>query len=127
MNLAGFPHIYPPPGFTPFTRNGLKTLPAVAGTTTLETIQINSTEEGWVRWIGLEAGDWNEVFMTIASSNAPLRDYTRINVPLGNCATPISIFIPIQMNYPLTLSATTTGAAAIPVRWLLCGWTYAKR
>jgi hypothetical protein len=99
----------------------------VAGSTLLEKIQINATDEGWVRWIGLEAGDWNEVYLTIASGNAPMRDYARINVPLGNCATPISIFIPIQVNYPLTLSVTSTGAAAIPVRWVLLGWYYTKR
>jgi hypothetical protein len=122
--LDKFPHLFPPPGFTPIVRTGLVTIPAVAAVTNLETIQITANMEGWIRWIGLEAGDFSVINFRIVVGTAPLRDYTGITVPLGSPTTPISVFIPIAVNVPLTLQAVSTGASLQPVRWLLSGWYY---
>jgi len=122
--LDKFPHLFPPPGFTPFVRTGLLTIPAVAAVTDLETIQIGQNMEGWVRWVGLEAGDFSVINFRIVQGTAPLRDYTAITVPLGSPTTPMSVFIPVPMNVPLILQAISTGASLQPVRWLLSGWYY---
>ena len=126
QELGRYPHLFPPPGFTQFHRNGLVTLPAVSGVTTLlEKIQITSNQTGWLRLIGLEAGDWNDLFFTISVGGNPFPDYVRIQVPLGNTATPVPVFVPIQVNVPLTLTVTTLAATVNPVRWSLWGWYYA--
>ena len=124
-DLGKYPHLFPPPGFIQFDRNGLLTIPAVAGITTLETIQLTSGYEGWVRAIGLECGDWAIGNYAINIGNAPIRDYTRIEVPLGSPTTPKEVFIALQVNVPLTLTFNSTGAAPVPVRWSLWGWYYA--
>jgi hypothetical protein len=122
--LDKFPHLFPPPGFTPFVRTGLVTVPAVAGSSDLETIQLTASMEGWVRLIGLEAGDFSVINFMVTLGTAPLRDYAGITVPLGNVSTPMSIFIFIPPNVPLVLKAISTGASPQPVRWLLSGWYY---
>ena len=128
-DIARYPHLFPPPGFTPFVRTGGPiTVPAVAGTTVLDSIQITSNMEGWVRQIGLEAGDFSIISFRIQNDGAPLRDYTNISVPLGNVATPINVFIPISVNVPLQLLVISTGVAPVPVRYVMTGWYYeAKR
>lgn len=121
--LDKFPHLFPPPGFTPFVRTGLVTV-AAAGTTVLETIQLTASMEGWVRQIGLEAGDFSIINFQITTGAVPIRDYARIPVPLGNVSTPMSVFIPLPVNVPLTLNALAVDATPTPVRWLLSGWYY---
>jgi hypothetical protein len=126
-NLGAYPHLFPPAGFTQFHRNKLLTIPAVAGTTELERILISSNQVGWLRMIGLEAGDWNIGYFSINMGGQPLLDYVQINVPLGNVATPVPLFVKIAPNNPLTLTYTSTGAAPNPLRWSLWGWFYADQ
>ena len=125
--LDKFPHLFPPPGAKHFVRTGLLTIPAVAGTTVIETIQLTASMEGWVRQIGLEAGDFSVINFQITQGTAPLDDFTRIKVPLGNVSTPMSVFIPIPVNVPLNLNVLSDGTSAQPVRWLLSGWMYSRQ
>lgn len=122
--LDKFPHLFPPPGFAPIVRTGLQTIPAVAGVYPLETIQITQNMTGWIRWIGMEAGDFSVINFRIVQGTAPLRDYTAITVPLGSPTTPISVFIEVPINVPLQLQAISNGGSAQPVRWLLSGWYF---
>lgn len=126
LELSRYPHLFPPPGFSQFHRNGLLTIPAVAATTQLASVLISSNQEGWLRKIGLEAGDWDIISMSILIGTQPIRDYVKITVPLGSPTTPVDVFVNIPVNIPLILTATSTGAAPIPVRWTLWGWFYSK-
>jgi hypothetical protein len=119
--LSAYPHLFPPPGFVQFDRNGLQA-PAAIGVTPIATIAINSGYRGWVRQIGLESGDFGTSFFTINLGGAPIRDYTRIEVPLGSPTTPKDVFIEIPPNFSLVLTVTCT--APTPVRWNLWGWYY---
>ena len=119
--LAAYPHLFPPPGFVQFDRNGLLA-PTGVGTTVLSTVAINSGYRGWVRQIGLECGDFGVAYFTMLLGGAPIRDYTRIEVPLGSPTTPKEVFIEIPPNFSLVLQVTAT--APVPVRWNLWGWYY---
>jgi len=122
--------LFPPEGFKPFNRNNLFNTPAPAPgpsqETVLETIIPPPNYRGWVRWIGLEASNFQKVFYTIRKGGAPIDDYTRIVVPLGNPATPISIFIEMEPNRTLELVATYT-AATLALRYMISGWFYPER
>lgn len=121
-DLAAFPHIFPPLGAVHFVRTGLLTIPDAVGSTLLETIQLTSNMVGWIRQIGLEAGDFSVINFQLQSGGAAIRDYSNISVPLGNVSTPMSIFVDLPRNQPMNLFAVSAGGAAVPVRWLVAGW-----
>lgn len=123
--LGKYPHLFPPDGFIQFDRNNRLEPVPIGAEQTLETIKITSGYVGWIREIGLEASDWGVIFFTIYDDNAPLRDYTRIVVPLGSPTTPKQVFIPIRPNSPITLRCTASGATS--ARWSVFGWYYPEK
>jgi len=121
--LEKYPHLFPPPGFIQVDRNGLLAPTDGSGIPqVLETILLTSGYSGWLRTVGLESGDWATSYMTLSVGGSPLRDYTKIMVPLGSPTTPKAVFIELVPNQPLTLTVTST--ALVPVRWSLWGWYY---
>jgi len=127
-NPADYPWLYPPPGFIPVDRNRNLALGAVPvnPVITLETIQLTTGYEGWLVSCGLQASDFSTCFFQFLNGGAPMRDYTRIEVPLGQPELPAPIFIKLEPNQPLVLTATVTGAPQA-LRWRLFGWYYPQR
>jgi hypothetical protein len=123
-DISQYPHLYPPPGFITVDRNSSLSLPAPLGVTTLETIQLTQGYEGWIVATGIQSSDFGQMFFTINQGLAPLRDYARITVPLGQPEAPAPLFIRIVPNVPITLTATRTVAGVVALRWRLFGWYY---
>lgn len=125
--LAAYPHLFPPPGFIPVDRNKSFSLVSGGGETELERIQLTDGYEGWIRLVGLQASSFTNFFFTIKNQGQPIRDYTRITVPLGQADSPQPIFLELKANIPLTLHATNTSGGVIALRWRLFGWYYKGR
>lgn len=121
-----YPHLFPPPGFTPIDRNGIRTYNGLAPET-LETIkEIGNGSEGWLRLLGLESADFSTTFFTILKNGQPMKDYTRLEAPIGSTSTPRSAFIYLPGNYTYSLQVSGQGGGAVNVslRWTLFGWYY---
>lgn len=121
--MRDYPHIFPPPGFTTFDRNGLVTANGT-GEDVLTKVDVSSGQDGWVTQIGLESSDWSQVQFSLRLNGQPLQDYTLIQVPLGSCTTPKQVYIKIKANYSFTLVALKIGAANIALRYSIFGWYY---
>lgn len=121
--MREYPHIFPPPGFTTFDRNGLVTLNG-NGEQELTKIDVSSGQDGWVTQIGLESGDFSQVNFSLRLNGQPIQDYTLIQVPLGSCTTPKQVYIKINANYSFTLVALKTAALNVAVRYSVFGWYY---
>jgi len=126
MSLEKYPWLFPPPGFQPLNRAGLKTITGVAGDVVgLETIKLAIGYTGWVTRMGLESGDWNSVGFQFTVGGQPLRDFTLIQVPIGSPSTPENVYINIPPNVTVNLQVLLLGPVApTPVRWYLGGWFY---
>lgn len=120
-----FPWIIPPPGFITVDRNNSLSLPAGLQEYQLENIEITTGYEGWLVAMGLQSSNFGVSFFTIKRALQPIRDYTRITVPLGQPETPATVFVKIEPNQPIALYATRTVAGpAVALRWRLFGWYY---
>jgi len=121
--MRDYPHIFPPPGFTTFDRNGLVSLNG-SGEDILTKVDISSGQAGWVTQVGLECADFSLVNFAFRLNGQPLQDYTLIQVPLGSCTTPKQVYIKINANYSFTLVALKTAAVNTAVRYSIFGWYY---
>lgn len=126
-DIIHYPHLFPPPGFITVDRNNSQTLAAPLGITTLETIQLTQSYEGWIVSTGLQMSDFSLAFFSINQGFQPLRDYARITVPLGQPELPAPLFIKIVQNQPITLTVTRIAAGACALRWRLFGWYYPQQ
>jgi len=126
--MGKYPHLFPPPGFTPIDRNGIFSFNGNPGDSqVLETIkEIGQGNEGWLRLLGLESADFFTTFFTILRNGQPMKDYTRLLAPIGSTSTPREAFIYLPGNYTYSLQVTCYNAAAVNVslRWTLFGWYY---
>lgn len=124
-NIQDYPHLFPPPGFVAIDRNRIRTITG-PGEFTLETIsEVAQGMEGWIRWIGLESGDFTATFFRMLQNGQPMKDYTQIEAPIGSTATPRVCFIKLPGNYTYTLQCVATAAAVnVSLRWSLFGWYY---
>jgi len=124
--MAKYPWVYPPPGFTPIDRNGIRTVSGVNNKLTLETIsEIGQGSEGWLRLMALESGDFDTTFFTILENDQPMKNYVNLNAPIGSTATPRATLIKLLGNNTYKLVITSTIAAAnVSLRWALFGWYY---
>lgn len=123
-SMKDYPHLFPPPGFIPVDRNKSFALVSGGGETLLESIQLTDGYEGWIRLVGLQASTFTGFFFTMKDGGQPLRDYTRITVPLGQADSPQPIFIPLKANIAFSLHGANTSGANVALRWRLFGWYY---
>lgn len=119
-----YPWVVPPPGFMPIDR-GRAAVVAAAGDTRLERIESpGSNYEGWIVLAGVFASSYTGFYFQFRQSNAPLRDYTYINAPLGQADKMDPIYLQLKPNAPLDLVANYAGGGPIGVRYRLFGWWY---
>lgn len=129
LGLEKYPHIFMPPDGTPFDRNGLKNSVGSGGSTTavkLDSVQLQPGYVGWLKLIGLSAGDYSFGYMQLRMGGVALRDYANIVTPIGAPETPREVLVRIADNYALELWAVPNGSIAVPIRWTLWGWYYSK-
>jgi len=125
--MAKYPWVYPPPGFYPIDRNGIKTVGSgVAGSDILETIsEVGQGSEGYIRLLALESGDFSTTFFTLIENDQPMKNYVRLEAPIGATSTPRACLIKLLGNNTYKLKATyTAGAQNVALRWTIFGWYY---
>lgn len=127
-NPKEYPWMVPPPGFMPIYKPGgpVQITGVAAGEVfPLLTIQPMQNMRGWIRRMGLESGDWDTVGFQIRQGNTPIPELAFIRTPIGSPSTPEDVYIEVNPNLPITISAIMVQAGGpIPVRWYLGGWFY---
>jgi len=123
LALGEYPYLFPPPGFQQIERIGNYISTGPGTVILVDDIIISSSYEGWIRTLGLDAQDFTMQSFQMLSNNAPLRDYTYINTPVGAVDNPKQVFIYVPPNTRLSLRGTAA-AAAMGFRWSIWGWFY---
>lgn len=121
------PWIEPPPGFVHVDRNAVTTVTIGSGKTLLQRIQLTESYEGYIVKAGIFASSYQDFFFSIEQGGIPLRDYSRVQVPLGQSdqMDPLGP-LKIVANEPWELYANAGAGAAniIGIRYRIYGWYY---
>lgn len=127
LGLRNYPHVYPPPGFTPFNRVGSETV-AVNGSYTLnagQQILIPTNQKGWITQIAIFLGSYgNGQTWTLFIGGTAVRDYTNVPTPLGAVETPVVRHIELLPGQSVGLSFSNKGTTNLAARWMIYGWYY---
>jgi len=128
INPKDYPWIVPPPGFRPTYRPGgpVQISGAPGKQTLLETIKVMPGYKGWIKRMGLESGDWDQVGFQIFIGGAPADELGLIRTPIGSPSTPEDVYIEVNPNMPVEIYAINllNVAGPVPVRYYLGGWMY---
>jgi hypothetical protein len=125
--LYDYPHVWPRPGFIPIGRFRSVAIAPGATAQLLETIQIPTGMDGWIKKIGIELSSYsNGVSYSLLQNGIPIRDYALITVPIGSPDTPTTQFIQLNPNQTVTLVGKNPTVAPVAARWYFYGWYFPR-
>jgi hypothetical protein len=134
LGLRDFPHVFPPPGATFFSRVGFQggILPGQKFSLSIpQQILMPAQQEGWLSQIAVGLASYgNGQNWSLTQNGVPVRDYTAVPVPIGAPETPVIRHIRLFPQQPVSLTFVNPAAAGQPnlsVSWSLYGWYYDPR
>jgi hypothetical protein len=129
LNFEDYPWIYPPPGFIPVDKNNALAVADGSNLLEVERIEIPTRMDGWIVLAGINLAQYDDTtaFYRISQGGVPIRDYSKIKVPLGAPETPATLYIRLKPDQPVTLHITNTTGAVLAARWRLFGYYYEQR
>jgi hypothetical protein len=133
MDFIDYPWVYPPPGFVRFDRNGTLSVNSGLSNQVAETIQLEMGMDGWLVYAGIELSTYGTVahpaYFQLKQAGQIIRDYGKVQVPLGAPNTPAFLHVKLFAAQPFTLEITnlTNPALVVAARWRLYGWYYPSK
>lgn len=132
MDLANYPHIFPPPGFIPVNRVGSFIVPPSSTVNVLLNspqgdlrIFIPNNFDGYLSKAGIVLDDYSQAVFSLTQDGSAIRDYTRLTGPLQAPETPADVLLKLQPSQPLDIQVVNNDPVAPrAVRWRLFGWYY---
>lgn len=127
MDFIDYPWVWPPPGFARFDLNGSQPVLANSSAVVLS-YQIPILQDGWITLAGIELSSYSPTtYFQLLQAGTPIRDYEKVQVPLGAPNTPASLHIHLQPNQIFSLSVVNGTGNNLAARWRFYGWYFPQK